>query len=91
MCISGAEPKATITSESVSTFGYDRYDQSAAEGLWQGRLRRPASSCEAQDLAEAQERRRLYPSLYDERDNPLPKKPSAARRTEGKRAVVRAS
>ncbi len=33
-----------------------------------------ASSCAAEDLAEAQERHRLYPSLYDASGNPLPPK-----------------
>jgi len=33
-----------------------------------------ASSCASEDLNEARERHRLYPSLFDENGNPLPPK-----------------
>ena len=45
----------------------------ATETNWKnGRLNE--NSCATEDLREAQERHRLYPSLYDESGNPLPQK-----------------
>jgi len=44
----------------------------ATEADW--KIEGYASSCATEDLAEAQERHRLYPSLYDANGNPLPPK-----------------